>query len=77
MINIGQNIKEELQRQGLTISWLARKLGCNRMAVYRIMQKNSIDTGLLQNISIILHHNFFKVFEEETEQKLRNTAADL
>ena len=77
MINIGQNIKEELQRQERTVSWLARKLGCNRMAVYRIMKKNSIDTGLLLNISIILHCNFFKVLEEETEQRLHNTATRL
>ena len=36
MVNIGQKIKDELQRQERTVSWLARKLNCTRAAVYRI-----------------------------------------
>ena len=47
MVNIGLRIKEELQQQERTISWLARKLNCNRSTVYRILNKNSIDTMLL------------------------------
>ena len=54
MVNIGQNIKDELQRQERTVSWLARKLNCTRAAVYRIFDKNSIDTALLTKISQIL-----------------------
>ena len=60
MVNIGQDIKNELMRQERTVSWLARKLNCNRSAVYRIFCKNSIDTALLASISKILHHNFFQ-----------------
>ncbi len=59
MVNVGQNIKEELLRQERTVSWMARKLNCNRAAVYRIFAKNSIDTQLLAHISQILNHNFF------------------
>jgi len=59
MVNIGLNIKEELQRQERTVSWLARKLNCTRAAVYRIFDKNSIDTALLVQISNVLHRNFF------------------
>ena len=59
MINIGQNIKDELQRQERSVSWLARKLNCNRTAVYRIFSKNSIDKALLSNISHVLRRNFF------------------
>ena len=59
MVNVGQNIKEELLRQERTVSWLARKLNCNRAAVYRIFKKNSIDTQLLAQISQILNRNFF------------------
>jgi len=66
MVNIGQSIKEELQRQERTVSWLARKLNCTRAAVYRIFDKNSIDTALLTNISQILHHNFFIELSEDT-----------
>ena len=59
MVNIGQSIKDELERQERTVSWLARKLNCTRAAVYRIFAKNSIDTQLLAQISQILNRNFF------------------
>lgn len=68
MVNIGQNIKDELQRQERTVSWLARKLNCTRAAVYRIFDKNSIDTALLTNISQILHRNFFLELCEDVRQ---------
>lgn len=67
MVNIGQRIKEELQRQERTVSWLARKLNCTRAAVYRIFDKNSIDTALLISISQVLRHNFFEELSEEIE----------
>ena len=65
MVNIGQDIKNELIRQERTVSWLARKLNCNRAAVYRIFGKNSIDTALLASISKILHHNFFQDLSDD------------
>lgn len=68
MINIGQSIKEELKRQDRTISWLARKLNCHRSVVYRLLDKNSIDSAMLKNICVILNHNFFKELSEEIER---------
>lgn len=65
MINIGRSIKDELNRQERTVSWLARKLNCNRAAVYRLMCKNSIDTALLLNISTALNHDFFQDLSAE------------
>jgi DNA invertase Pin-like site-specific DNA recombinase len=67
MVNIGQRIKDELQRQERTVSWLARKLNCTRASVYRIFEKNSIDTALLANISQVLHHNFFEELSEDVQ----------
>ena len=68
MVNIGQRIKDELQRQERTVSWLARKLNCTRASVYRIFEKNSIDTALLANISQVLHHNFFECIICDTQK---------
>ncbi len=56
---IGNLIKEELEKQERTVSWFARKLACDRSNVYRLFQKESIDTRLLTRISIILQHDFF------------------
>lgn len=60
MINIGENIKEELDRQERTISWLARKLNRTRTYVYRMLKKNSIDTSVLAQISQLLERDFFQ-----------------
>ena len=35
MINIGKIIKDELDRQGHSVGWLAKELECNRSTVYR------------------------------------------
>lgn len=71
MINIGQNIKDELYSQERSVSWLAKKLNCTRGSVYRLFEKNSIDTNLLLNISIILNRNFFKELNLEFCEKQR------
>ena len=47
MEHIGQVIKQELERQERTVVWLARKLSCDRSNIYRIFQKESIDTNYL------------------------------
>lgn len=65
MVNIGNKIKEELIREDRSVSWLARKLNRNRAAVYRILCKNSIDTGLLLEISRLLNYDFFKDYSAE------------
>lgn len=59
MIFIGPLIKAELERQERSISWFARKIGCDRSTVYRIFQRASIDTQLLTTISDVLNHDFF------------------
>ena len=47
MESIGSLIKQELEKQERSISWLARKLSCDRTKVYRILQKRclSIEAG--------------------------------
>lgn len=70
MINIGQEIAKELKRQERTVSWLARKLNCSRSGVYRILDRNSVDTRLLEEISLILRRNFFDEFSVETSEML-------
>lgn len=55
---IGMLIKEELERQERSVTWFARKLSCDRTNVYRIFQKQSIDTNLLIRISLILNRDF-------------------
>ena len=69
MESIGQMIKEELERQERSVAWFARKLCLDRSNVYRLFQRNTIDTGLLARISIILDRNFFTVLSEQVAER--------
>lgn len=62
MIDIGKEIRAELLRQERTAGWLAAKVGEHRSLIYRCLTKNSIDTDLLQRISLALRHNFFQEY---------------
>lgn len=62
---IGIIIKEELEAQERTVSWFARKLHLDRSNVYRLFQKNSIDTDLLRRVSMILNKDFFAMMSRE------------
>ena len=65
MIHIGQEIKDELERQERTVAWFAKRLCCDRRNVYNIFQKQGIDCELLIRISTILKKDFFKILSED------------
>lgn len=67
MVNIGLEIKRELERQERTVSWFARKLCCERTNVYSIFKRKSIDTDMLTRISRILQRNFFTLYDYEID----------
>lgn len=62
---IGTLIREEVERQERSISWFARKLCCDRSNVYRIFQRESIDTSLLLRISRLLDRDFFAEYSQQ------------
>lgn len=64
MIHIGQLIKDELDRQERTPTWLARKINCERPNVYYIFTQKSINTDLLTRISLALKTDFFRYYSE-------------
>lgn len=59
MFCIGSKIKKELVNQQKSVQWLAAQCGCSRMTIYRMLEKNSIDTNMLSHICRALNHNFF------------------
>ena len=46
-VHIGEEIHNELERQGRSVSWLAEQLGCNRTNIYNIFMRDNINTLLL------------------------------
>ena len=69
-IFIGTIIQQELKNQERTVSWLARKLDCDRTNVYNIFRRQDIDTELLMRISVILHRDFFSIFSKEAKRRI-------
>lgn len=67
MIHIGKAIHEELIRQERNPTWLAKKINCERSNVYYIFKQRSINTDLLERISIALGVNFFKILSENID----------
>ena len=68
-VNIGQTIREEMDRTGRTVTWLSKQLGTNRMACYRIFNSFSIDTQMLLRISVLLGRDFFTLYSEALKQE--------
>jgi hypothetical protein len=76
--NIGAQIKSVVESRGMSVTEFAKRINKSRENCYSIFLRKTIDTGLLQNISTVLQHDFFmqystsyKQMEEET-QKLRD-----
>lgn len=65
MMHIGKLIKAELELQERTPTWLAKKINCDRTNIYRIFERESIDTALLSRISTALNRNFFEVLAQQ------------
>ena len=70
--SIGDLIKEELEKQERSISWFARKLSCDRSNVYRLFQKESIDTTLLFRVSLLLKRDFFSYLSERLKETMQS-----
>lgn len=68
---IGKLIKEELERQERSVTWLAGKLSCHRTNIYDIFARDNIDMTLLIRISHILNRNFFKDISDSVEAELQ------
>ena len=68
-MHIGEAIRKELEKQERTVVWLAEQIPCHRTNVYRIFEKDSIDTRTLMRISDILQHDFFADHSIELKSK--------
>lgn len=71
-MHIGQLIKQKMEEEGKTVSWLARNLSYCRTNVYKIYDKKSIDTDLLMRISALLEYNFFLDYTNEFNKNVPN-----
>lgn len=75
MLNLGQLIQEELIKQERTPTWLARKIHCDRTNIYKIFQRESIDTSQLAQISEALKRDFFKELSDDFQTNKKEMSA--
>ena len=61
-IHIGKIIESHLKSKNMSARELADKICCSTRNVYKILDKESVDTSQLQRISNTLNHNFFTYF---------------
>ena len=67
-MHVGKRIREVLDEQGRSASWLARQIPCERTNVYNIFKRKDVSVGLLKNVSVILGHDFFKELSAELKK---------
>ena len=68
MINIGTHIRKKIDEQQQTIVWFSKQLCCSRTNVYKILNKNSIDTNELIRMTMDVNwENVYRSREEINE----------
>lgn len=66
-LHIGKIIEEEVRSQERSITWLSRKIHCDRRNVYDIFSRASIDTSLLYKLSMALNRDFFACYSTDLQ----------
>lgn len=66
-LSIGPLIEAELRRQERSVTWLSRKIHCDRRNIYDIFHRSSIDSTLLFKISSVLGVDFFRLYSDKLE----------
>ena len=68
-LNIGALIKAEMQRQGMSVAEMAKKLNVQRQTVYDMLKRTNIDVERLKDISDVLHKDFLSAVGSQSPQK--------
>lgn len=64
---IGAVIKEVFEERGMKVSALADRVGIARQSVYKLFQKDSIETDLLCRLGEVLGYDFFRHYGMDPE----------
>ncbi|MDR0419950.1 MAG: XRE family transcriptional regulator [Prevotellaceae bacterium] len=68
-MHIGQLICEKLAENGHSISWLAKKVYCDRSNLRKMLKNNNIHCDLLLRISTVLNYDFFAHYSSQLNSK--------
>ena len=69
-IQIGESIKKQFLKSGLSIEKFAESIGCNRDNVYDIFRRERINTDQLLKISKVLQFDFFEIYSKMVNEEM-------
>lgn len=72
-LNIGKTILNDLQEDGRTVVWLAKKLGLARGSVYYHLNADNFSLEMLWNISIAMKHNYLADYSTLLGKKISDS----
>jgi len=58
-LHIGELIKKKMGEEGKRVSWIARKIGRDKSAIYRIFRQESIHMEMLDQVCLYLEYDFY------------------
>ena len=68
-LDIGEIIRQEFEKSGLSASQFARMINKERTLVYHLFKRQSIDTDLLYQICMVLNVDLFSLFSEKLREE--------
>ncbi len=69
--HLGHLIRQELEKQQRTVTWLAAQINCDRSNIYDIFDRRFVNIEILTRISRALGHNFFKDLADYMESVVK------
>jgi hypothetical protein len=66
-LHIGSRVKKQFLGSGLSIEQFANRISCKSGNIYKIFERERMDTGLLMQISKILNYDFFRLYSEDIQ----------
>lgn len=68
-MQIGAIIKRKVEERRIGITNLAKQLSCSRSNIYKMFERNSIDTNTLLRLCKILEFDFFELLSSTFKEK--------
>jgi DNA-binding Xre family transcriptional regulator len=68
-VHMGHEVQKVFLERRLSAAQLANKISCRPRNVYKIFEREMIDTGLLMKICAALQFNFFELYSNELQSK--------
>ena len=71
-VHIGEEIKQRLLAQERSVTWLAKKISCDRSNLNKNLKCPHIHPGLLYRISVALGVDFFARYSQELQEDIQS-----